>query len=82
MADNDLYQHIRKSRAGCEKYILHDGPPYANGDIHLGHAVNKTLKDIVIKSKTLSGYDAPIFLAGTVTVCQLSTMLKRLARQG
>ena len=57
--DNDLYLHIRKSRAGCKKYILHDGPPYANGDIHLGHAVNKTLKDIVIKSKTLSGYDAP-----------------------
>jgi isoleucyl-tRNA synthetase len=54
-----LYQHIRKARAGCEKYILHDGPPYANGDIHLGHAVNKTLKDIVIKSKTLSGFDAP-----------------------
>ena len=57
--DDDLYQHIRESRAGCEKYILHDGPPYANGDIHLGHAVNKTLKDIVIKSKTLSGFDAP-----------------------
>jgi isoleucyl-tRNA synthetase len=49
-----LYQQIRRARAGCEKYILHDGPPYANGDIHLGHAVNKTLKDIVIKSKTLS----------------------------
>jgi len=57
--DDDLYQHIRESRVGCEKYILHDGPPYANGDIHLGHAVNKTLKDIVIKSKTLSGFDAP-----------------------
>ncbi|CAI8334130.1 MAG: Isoleucine--tRNA ligase [Cellvibrionales bacterium UBA7375] len=56
---DDLYQHIRQARAGCEKYILHDGPPYANGDIHLGHAVNKTLKDIVIKSKTLSGFDAP-----------------------
>ncbi|MGB2173114.1 MAG: isoleucine--tRNA ligase, partial [Porticoccaceae bacterium] len=55
----DLYQQIRKARAGCEKFILHDGPPYANGDIHLGHAVNKTLKDIVIKSKTLSGFDAP-----------------------
>ena len=56
---DNLYQHIRKARVGCEKYILHDGPPYANGDIHLGHAVNKTLKDIVIKSKTLSGFDAP-----------------------
>jgi len=54
-----LYQQIRKARAGCEQYILHDGPPYANGDIHLGHAVNKTLKDIVVKSKTLSGFDAP-----------------------
>ncbi|MGB2144871.1 MAG: isoleucine--tRNA ligase [Porticoccaceae bacterium] len=56
---DNLYQQIRKARVGCEKYILHDGPPYANGDIHLGHAVNKTLKDIVIKSKTLSGFDAP-----------------------
>ena len=54
-----LYEHIRKVRSGCEKYILHDGPPYANGDIHLGHAVNKTLKDIIIKAKTLSGFDAP-----------------------
>jgi isoleucyl-tRNA synthetase len=57
--DTGLYQQIRRARAGCEKYILHDGPPYANGDIHLGHAVNKTLKDIVVKSRTLSGFDAP-----------------------
>ncbi len=57
--ENNLYQQIREARAGCEKYILHDGPPYANGDIHLGHAVNKTLKDIVIKSRTISGFDAP-----------------------
>jgi len=55
----NLYQQIREARAGREKFILHDGPPYANGDIHIGHAVNKILKDIVIKSKTLSGYDAP-----------------------
>lgn len=54
-----LYKKIRKVRAGCEKYTLHDGPPYANGDIHLGHAVNKTLKDIIVKAKTLSGFDAP-----------------------
>ena len=40
--ESNLYQQIRAARAGCEKYILHDGPPYANGDIHLGHAVNKT----------------------------------------
>ncbi|MDB2534329.1 class I tRNA ligase family protein, partial [Porticoccaceae bacterium] len=57
--ENNLYHQIREARAGCEKYILHDGPPYANGDIHLGHAVNKTLKDIVIKSRTISGFDAP-----------------------
>ena len=57
--DRDLYQQIRTARAGREKYILHDGPPYANGDIHLGHAVNKTLKDIVVKSRTMSGFDAP-----------------------
>jgi len=54
-----LYQQIRQARAGREQFILHDGPPYANGDIHIGHAVNKILKDIIVKSKTLSGLDAP-----------------------
>ncbi|HAK13244.1 MAG TPA: isoleucine--tRNA ligase, partial [Acinetobacter radioresistens] len=57
-ADN-IYQQIRTSRIGKKKYILHDGPPYANGTIHLGHAVNKVLKDIIVKSRTLSGFDAP-----------------------
>jgi len=55
----DLYKAIRTARAGCEKFILHDGPPYANGDIHIGHSVNKILKDIIIKAQTLSGKDAP-----------------------
>ena len=55
----DLYQKIRKSSCGKKKFILHDGPPYANGDIHIGHAVNKILKDIIIKSRSLSAYDAP-----------------------
>ncbi len=54
-----LYQRIRKARQGAKKFILHDGPPYANGDIHIGHAVNKILKDIIVKSKTMSGFDAP-----------------------
>jgi isoleucyl-tRNA synthetase len=54
-----LYERIRKASAGRPKFILHDGPPYANGDIHIGHAVNKILKDIVVKSKTLAGFDAP-----------------------
>lgn len=56
---DDVYGQIRKARAGAKKYILHDGPPYANGQIHLGHVVNKVLKDIIVKYKTLDGYDAP-----------------------
>ncbi len=55
----DLYQRIRETRRGQARFILHDGPPYANARPHLGTALNKILKDIVIKSKTLSGYDAP-----------------------
>jgi len=54
-----LYQEIRKASAGRPRFVLHDGPPYANGDIHIGHAVNKILKDIIVRSKTLAGYDAP-----------------------
>ena len=57
--EKKLYERIRTSRKGAKKFILHDGPPYANGDIHIGHAVNKILKDIIVKSKTLSGFDAP-----------------------
>ncbi len=57
--DKKLYERIRKARKGKTKFILHDGPPYANGDIHIGHAVNKILKDIIVKSKTMSGFDAP-----------------------
>ena len=55
----DLYSQIRRARAGSPRYILHDGPPYANGAIHLGHALNKTLKDFVVKTKTMAGFDAP-----------------------
>ncbi|MBS0345058.1 MAG: isoleucine--tRNA ligase [Proteobacteria bacterium] len=54
-----LYQKIRKASAGRPKFVLHDGPPYANGSIHIGHALNKILKDIIIRSKTLAGFDAP-----------------------
>ena len=55
----DLYGAIRKAKAGKKSFILHDGPPYANGSIHIGHSVNKILKDIIIKSKGLSGFDSP-----------------------
>ncbi|MFC1676695.1 isoleucine--tRNA ligase [Planctomycetota bacterium] len=55
----DIYNRIQDIRGGCEQYILHDGPPYANGDIHMGHVINKVLKDFVVKYKTMSGFDAP-----------------------
>ena len=55
----DLYGKIREVSRGRPTFMLPDGPPYANGDIHLGHAVNKVLKDVVVKSRTLDGYDAP-----------------------
>lgn len=55
----DIYGQIRRHSAGRPKFILHDGPPYANGDLHLGHAVNKTLKDVIVKARTLAGFDAP-----------------------
>ncbi len=54
-----IYEKIRQACAGRPKFILHDGPPYANGELHVGHAVNKILKDIIVKSRTLDGYDAP-----------------------
>ncbi len=54
-----VYQQIRAARAGAKRFILHDGPPYANGHLHCGHALNKILKDIIVKSKSMSGYDAP-----------------------
>jgi isoleucyl-tRNA synthetase len=57
--ERKFYERIRAARRGAPRFVLHDGPPYANGDIHIGHAVNKILKDIIVKLKTLSGYDAP-----------------------
>jgi isoleucyl-tRNA synthetase len=55
----NLYERIRESRAGRPSYVLHDGPPYANGNIHIGTAFNKIIKDFIVKSKTMAGYDAP-----------------------
>jgi len=55
----ELYHAIRKEKKGRPLFVLHDGPPYANGEIHIGHAVNKVLKDFIVKSKSLSGFDAP-----------------------
>jgi isoleucyl-tRNA synthetase len=58
-AKDDIYDRIREARKGAPVYILHDGPPYANGDIHMGHVINKVLKDMVVKYKTMTGFDAP-----------------------
>jgi len=55
----NLYAAIRERRTGAPRFVLHDGPPYANGEIHIGHALNKILKDFVVKSKTMAGFDAP-----------------------
>jgi len=57
--ERKFYERIREASRGRPRFVLHDGPPYANGDIHIGHAVNKILKDIIVKSRTMSGFDAP-----------------------
>ena len=54
-----VYSKIRERKQGSPKFILHDGPPYANGDIHLGQVLNKILKDVIVKFKTMQGFDAP-----------------------
>ena len=59
LGSRDLYGQIRAARAGRPRYVLHDGPPYANGHIHLGTAFNKILKDFIVKSKTMAGFDSP-----------------------
>ena len=59
-----LYERTREARQGREKFILHDGPPYANGDMHIGHALNHILKDMVVRTQTLLGEDAPYVPGG------------------
>ena len=55
---DEIYQRIRQKAKGAKPFILHDGPPYANGHIHIGHALNKILKDMIVKYKTMKGFDA------------------------
>jgi isoleucyl-tRNA synthetase len=62
-SESGLYEKLRAARRGKPPFVFVDGPPYANGDIHIGHAVNKVLKDMVCKSRNLAGYDAP-FIPG------------------
>ena len=58
-AEMDLWKKLRQQSEGREKFILHDGPPYANGHLHIGHALNKILKDVINRSRQMMGYDAP-----------------------
>ena len=80
--DKQLYQKIRQATKGKKSFILHDGPPYANGNIHIGHAVNKILKDIIIKSKTALGFDSPYVPGwdchGSVSYTHLTLPTKRI----
>ena len=57
--DIDIYRQVQERQKGKPKFVLHDGPPYANGDIHIGHALNKILKDMIVRFRTMQGYDAP-----------------------
>ena len=76
--EQGLYEQIRKARAGRERRVLHDGPPYANGEIHIGHLLNKTLKDIVVRSLDDARLStARMSPAGTATACRSSTRSSR-----
>ena len=75
--DNKIYQKRLELRKDAKPFILHDGPPYANGKLHIGHALNKTLKDIIMKYKTMTGHILATFLVGIRTACQSSMRLLR-----
>jgi isoleucyl-tRNA synthetase len=85
MAGQAALQEDPRRRKGAPKFVLHDGPPYANGDIHIGHAVNKILKDMIVKARGLAGFDASTCRAGTATACRSRSRSKsssaRVCRQ-
>ena len=73
--DNDIYHKRLKKREGAKKFILHDGPPYANGKLHIGHALNKVLKDIILKYKTQQGFIPSMYPGGIRTGYRLNMRL-------
>lgn len=73
--ENDIYGKKQALHAGHKKFVLHDGPPYANGKIHMGHALNKILKDIIMKYKYARGFDTPYVPGWDTHACRLSTLL-------
>src|SRR5471030_1185820 len=72
-----LYKQLRDAAKGREKFILHDGPPYANGNIHIGHALNKILKDVVTRSQQMLGYDSNYVPGWTATACRSNGRSRR-----
>ena len=78
-----LYEQVMKAREGREKFILHDGPPYANADIHIGTALNKILKDFVVKTRSMMGYNAPYVPGYDCHGLPIETLVeKKLAEKG
>jgi isoleucyl-tRNA synthetase len=75
--ENKQYEELMKHNADKPMFLLHDGPPYANGDIHIGHALNKTLKDFIVRYKNMTALNPHMFQAGIPTVCRLSLRQER-----
>ena len=76
--EQDIYEKMLAKREGCEAFVLHDGPPYANGDIHLGHALNKILKDVIIRSKYMDGYKVPFVPGWDTHGLPIETAIQKL----
>ena len=76
--EQDIYEKMLAKREGCEAFVLHDGPPYANGDIHLGHALNKILKDVIIRSKFMEGYKVPFVPGWDTHGLPIETAIQKL----
>ena len=73
-----IYEKMQEKREGCEAFVLHDGPPYANGDIHLGHALNKVLKDVILRSKFMAGYKVPYIPGWDTHGLPIETAIQKL----
>lgn len=78
--EQDIYSLVQERTKDRPKFVLHDGPPYANGDIHMGHALNKILKDFIVRYKSMSGYNAPYVPAGIHTGCRLKQLLQKIKK--
>lgn len=76
--EQNIYEKMLAKREGCEAFVLHDGPPYANGDIHLGHALNKILKDVIIRSKFMDGYKVPFIPGWDTHGLPIETAIQKL----